>query len=126
MATDFNFVLSSNASTGLTSFNNNDNESQPSNNYASSLMFENTSNPSGLIDAFSGKDIFGTVDFSNMDASFFASASSAETVGSVAMNSAETVGSVAFAGESAGASVGASVGGGDCGGFSGGGCSFVG
>lgn len=125
MSTDFNFVLSANASANFMSSNNDMDDTNSANDYADSLLFNGNSNPSGLIDAFSGKDIFGTIDFSNMDTSFFANASSAETVGSVAMNSAETVGSVAFAGESAGASVSASVGG-DCGGFSGGSCTFVG
>ena len=50
-------------------------------------------------DGFAGKDIFGTVDFSNMDSNLFtASAASAETGGAAPINSAETAGSVAYTG----------------------------
>lgn len=49
-------------------------------------------------DAFGGKDIFGSIDFSNMDNNLFtASAEGAETTGSVAYNPAETTGSIACA-----------------------------
>lgn len=68
----------------------------------------------GGIDAFAGKDIFGTPDFSNMDESFFANAGEAETAGSVAYGNTETAGSIACGAETAGSVASASVGG-DCG-----------
>lgn len=120
------FTLSTNnPSTGLLSNSDSDSDLLSNNNdteNASILSILNDDDNAGF-DAFGGKDIFGTVDLSNLDENFFAnddtqaeSASiaydSAETIGSVAFNSAETAGSMACAGADAGASCGASDGGG--------------
>lgn len=116
---DFNFMfLTGNKSNGLLMSSNteNDSESLLSNNYnyAESVFSGLYSNDS--IDAFGGKDMFGTVDVSNLNESFFVceANSDTETMGSVAYNSAETAGSIAFAG--AGACVGAGADSGSCGG----------
>lgn len=94
---EFKMILlltnNSNSSTETTpSLLSNNNEAQ--NAGAASLLSSDTD---GGFDGFAGKDIFGTVDFSNMNETFF-SASAAETTGSVAYNSAETAGSVAYTG----------------------------
>ena len=78
-----------------------------SNESYSSLLSDNNSEASGLVfssnqsigeescasDAFAGKDMFGSPDFTNFNTSFFA-CESAETAGSIAC-AAETAGSVA-------------------------------
>lgn len=123
------FMFSANnSSKGLLS--NSDSDSEPSsllsnsmNNVGSILTMSN--NESGM-DAFGGKDLFGTTNFANFNELSFVSSNQVETVGSVAYNSAETVGSVACAsmgfdgGASAGAGAGASAcaGAGSCGGGS--------
>jgi len=68
----------------------------------------------GGFDSFGSKDLFGNVDFSNMDNSFFANASSVETAGSLAC---------ADFGASAGFDFGGASSGGD---FGGGACASVG
>ena len=73
--------------------NNNNNEAQ--NAGATSLL---SPDADGGFDGFDGKDIFGTVDFSNMNETFFTASAETETAGSVAYNSAETAGSVAYTG----------------------------
>lgn len=102
-----------------------------SNETYSSLLSDSESSNSGLIfssyesdsegscgfDAFGGKDMFGSPDFTNFNTSFFAY-DSVETAGSMA--SAETAGSIASAIETAG-SVACSSGfdgGSSCGSFS--------
>lgn len=110
------------SSTGLLS--NSDSESSLLSNNISgnvSLLSPLNSNDAG-IDAFGGKDMFGTPDFSNPNAAFFADVPQTETTGSIAYDSAETIGSVAFnsaetAGSVACAGAGVSCGG-DSGGFS--------
>lgn len=93
------FTLSANnSSTSLLS--NSDSESSllsnnNSGNDLSVLSILNDDSNSGF-DAFGGKDIFGTIDLSNLNESFFACAAQTETIGSVAYDSAETIGSVAF------------------------------
>lgn len=108
----FNFVLSSNtpnSSTGLLS-NNNDAETAGSLAYAEGETSLLESNDGGF-DAFGGKDLFGTPDFSNMNEASFSSE------GSVAYT-AETAGSIACAAETVGSVACASIGGSDCGGGS--------
>ncbi len=87
----------------------------------STLLSNNTENAEASLlsndtqagtDAFSGKDIFGTCEFSEANANSLANESS-ETIGSCA--STETIGSVACASEAAG-SVASSGSSSDCGG----------
>ena len=123
MAMSFNFVLSNNTPSngsysdsetevGLLSNNNSGN---------SSILTATNDYNNGGIDAFAGKDAFGSCDLSNFNESFFANAST-ETVGSVAFDSSETVGSVACASAETAGSV--ACGGGDSGAGSCGGGSF--
>lgn len=105
-------LSNSETETGLLS-NNND--------FGNTSMLTVVDSNNGL-DAFGGKDFFGTPDFSNLNENFFASVPQTETAGSVAYNTAETVGSVAYStaetvGSVACASVGASFSS-DCGGSS--------
>lgn len=116
------FFLSTNSSkssidtaNSLNSIDHNNSETA-----ATAVMFGNAENDDCAMDAFGGKDIFGTPDLSNMDTSLFANAGNTgetEAAGSVAY-SVETSGSVACADGGAGASVG-----GDCGSSGGGGFS---
>lgn len=141
MASDFNLILTSNGSSN--DFFNAENASDSSfgsDSMINSILTSSTLNENGGFDAFSGKDIFGTPDFSNIDNNLFntisseaetigsiAAASSVETIGSIACVSAETIGSISDGGFSdAGAAsscASASIGG-DCGGCGGGGGSF--
>lgn len=93
------FTLSTNnSSTSLLSNFDSDADFLSNNNTEStnSLLSILNDDENAGFDAFGGKDIFGTIDLSNMNESFFACATQTETVGSVACDSAETIGSVAF------------------------------
>lgn len=68
--------------------------------FASASSLLSTNNYNSGFDAFGGKDIFGSINFSNLNESFFTSA--VETAGSIANNSTETIGSIASATETAG------------------------
>lgn len=100
----------------LNNINNNNEETA-----GSVAMFGSETKDDGGMDAFGGKDLFGTPDFSNIDSSLFANAGTGETeaAGSIAYG-VETAGSVACADGGAGASVGAGA---DCGSSGGGGFS---
>lgn len=97
--------------------NNNNHGGSNSIETAGSLAF--LSNPNGSMDNFGGKDMFGSPDCANMDASLFANASSPETAGGLACAIGSDFSS-SDSGASSGASAGASAGGGDCGGGGGG------
>ncbi len=95
MAAGFSFILSNNS--GLLSYSASESEtSLLSNNGAeNNTNILTATNSDYGFDAFGGKDIFGSIDFSNMNENLFADASQAETAGSIAFNSIETVGSIA-------------------------------
>ena len=79
----------------------------------SMAFFADANENFGGLDSFGDKDLFGTIDYSNMN-NFTAYASDTETIGSIAFSGAETIGSVASSGfESSSFSAG---------GFSGGSC----
>jgi len=120
---DFSFFLSTGNTNGSVSLLNSSNGDAETIGSVGCLFDASSENSTGCLDAFGGKDFFGTPDCSNMDTSFFAANTQAETMGSVAYNaetigsvacSAETVGSVAFSGAScaSGDSSGGSCGGG--------------
>lgn len=127
MASEFSFILTTGSqSSGLLSNISSDNSSNNEVEATTSLL--SAPNNDGAVDAFGGKDMFGTPDLSNANESFFANASNeAETAGSVAC-ATETVGSVACAStETAGSVACASVGGDSgAGSFGGGGFSSMG
>lgn len=120
MAMSFNFILTGNTSNGLNASTETE-SGLLSNNAEETTSLLSVENGECAMDAFGGKDIFGTCDVSNMNDNMFAgcaaetvgSVATAETVGSVAYASAETVGSVASGAEAAGS---VACGGGDCGG----------
>lgn len=121
---DFNFMfLTNNVSNSF--FSNADSESGSllNNTYDNiSSLLTATAEDCGM-DAFVGKDMFGSADISNLNESFFTSSPQNETMGDVAYNSAETAGSVAYAGGSdpgacVGACASASADAGSCGGGS--------
>lgn len=121
MAMSFNFVLSNNTNgynTGLES----DSETSllsDTNMNDSSILTATSDYNNSCVDAFGGKDLFGTCDISNMSEAAFVAESSAETAGSVACNSAETMGSVACGStETAGSVACGSDSGSSCGGSS--------
>lgn len=94
------FLFSTNSSSiGLLS--NNDSNSEggllSNTNITECSLLTGTANGCG-VDAFSGKDFFGTPDFTNMDVNFFANVGDIDTAGSVAYGNVETVGSVASVG----------------------------
>lgn len=97
MTTDFNFIFLNNSSNNFFSTNDSENNLLSNNETETSLLTASDDSNCGF-DAFSGKDIFGSFDESNMSENFFASA---ETAGSVA-NNTETAGSVAYGTETAG------------------------
>lgn len=107
MALSFFLSTNSNKSSidtanSLNNINNNNAETA-----GSAVMFGNAENDDCAMDAFGGKDIFGTPDLSNMDSSLFANAGNTgetEAAGSLAFN-AEAAGSLACADGGAGASV---------------------
>lgn len=93
------FMFSANnSSSGLLSKSETDTSLLSNNNSEAGNSILSTPNCNGGFDFFGGYDIFGSPDFSDINGSFFASASQAETVGSVAFASTETTGSVASAG----------------------------
>lgn len=63
----------------------------------SMAFFNNACETFGGFDSFGNKDIFGTIDYSNIN-NFTANASDAETIGSMAFAGVETIGSVASSG----------------------------
>lgn len=113
--------LTNNSSAGLLSSPESESGLLSNNNDSGNIggLFSMVNDNCGL-DAFGGKDFFGSPDLSNLNESFFANAAetvgsvacnTVETVGSVAFNAAETVGSVACAGADAGSSCGSDGGG---------------
>lgn len=100
MSTEFNFILSNNSSTSLLSSNSDSSTSLLSSGTQETSLLTST-NADGCVDAFGGKDIFGTCDLSNISESILTSANNSEAAGSVAYN-AETIGSVACGAEAAG------------------------
>lgn len=127
--TSFNLTLTANSSSNLSNDSAFDADLSTNTADTANSILNMNSNNGECIDAFGGKDIFGTPDLSNMDEGLFSadagaetagSVASAETMGSVAYNSSETAGSVACAdgGASAGAAASASSGDGGCGGGS--------
>lgn len=98
---------------------NNSNHNNSETAGSAAAMFGNALNDDCAMDAFGGKDLFGTPDFTNIDASLFADASTGETeaAGSVAYG-VETAGSVACADGGASVGTGADCGSSDGGGFS--------
>lgn len=120
MAMDFSLILSNSKSNGL--LTNSDSESSilSSDNLTSTSILSDT-NEGCCMDAFSGKDMFGTVDLDNMNESLFANNTEAagsiamdgaEAAGSIAMGGVETAGSVAMGGSEAAGSVACDSGGG--------------
>jgi len=116
MAAGFNFVLSSNNSgnSSIETSNtllsaNNDAETT-----GSIALLTGSGNEVNGFDAFGGKDIFGSTNYSDMSAVYVANAGNAETAGSLACVGAGMA-SVSVFSDAGGASAGASVGG-DCGG----------
>ncbi len=81
----------------------------------SMALFTNTNENFGGLDSFGDKDLFGTVDYSNMY-NFTADASGAETIGSIAFTGAETIGSVASSGFEGSSFSASGFSGGSCGG----------
>jgi hypothetical protein len=115
------FMFTANhSSTGLLSKNDSETTLLSNNNFENITSLLTSVNNNDGFDFFGVNNFFGSIDFFNEG--FFADASQAETIGSVALNSSETIGSVAFAsvGFDAGIST-CACGGGD---FSGGGGSF--
>lgn len=97
MAMSFNFILSNNAANGYSTTLESDTESGSLSDFNaqdSSILTATGDYNNSCVDAFGGKDLFGTCDVSNMSEAFVAS-ESAETAGSVACNSTETMGSMA-------------------------------
>lgn len=98
MAMSFNFILSNNNSANgyLTASETEESSLLTESNIqnSSNILTASTASNEACIDAFGGKDIFGTCDVSNMNETVFANAS-VETAGSIASNSVETMGSVA-------------------------------
>lgn len=113
MSTGFNFILLGNSSGSLYA-NNTDSDSSllstDIDNSGSILTATSNYNQGDCMDAFGGKDMFGTIDLSNMDTNLFANADTSEAAGSLA--SAETIGSVAYGTAEAAGSVACSDGGG--------------
>lgn len=100
MAMDFNFVLTNSKSNGVfTTAEENETTLLSNDAHVETSILSNV-NEDGGMDAFGGKDIFGTIDLSNMDESLFANAGT-EAAGSIAMG-AEAAGSIAMGTEAAG------------------------
>lgn len=122
LSTNHTGSSSSPETAGSLSFYNNNGHNGNSIETAGSLAFM-TGNSVGA-DNFGGKDMFGSPDCANMDASLFANASSPEVAGGLACAiGSDFSSSDNGASAGAGSSTGASTGGGDCGG--GGGFSSV-
>ena len=126
MTMEFNFILSNNATN---SFFTADSDSEStlltagSNFQSASILTADSNEGSECIDAFGGKDMFGTCDCSNINTESFTAFDSSETAGSMAFGSgSETMGSVACGSAETAGSVACSSGGSDggfsCGGFS--------
>ena len=97
MAMSFNFVLSNNTANGYCTTAESDTDSgllSGVNVQDSNILTATGDYNSACVDAFGGKDLFGTCDISNASEAFVVDGT-AETAGSVACNSVETMGSVA-------------------------------
>lgn len=96
----FSFLLSpvnNNSTSGLLSSNDSESTGLLSNGNDAAGSLSMLTATGDYVDAFAGKDMMGTPDFSNMDPSI-ASSGQTETIGSMANAGTETIGSMACAG----------------------------